>query len=336
MGTIKALVLLSGGLDSTLAIKVILEQGVDVEAINFVTPFCLCTPKGSCRHEARRVADEFGIKLKVINVAQEYIEMVKDPRHGYGRNMNPCIDCRIFMQKKAKEYMKEIDASFVITGEVLGQRPMSQRRDALAIIERDSGLKGLVLRPLSAKLLKPTIPEERGWVDRERLLEISGRSRKVQMDLAKEYKIGDYPCPAGGCLLTDSEFAKRMRDLLEHSALSLNDINLLKVGRHFRLSSWAKIVVGRDKEENGRLLRLAQAEDLVFKVVNFPGPITIARGSMRPEAIEKAAALTARYSKAKDLSQVKVCYEKLPEGEEKYLTIEPMKEKELALYRIGI
>ena len=334
MRKIKALALLSGGLDSTLAIKVMLEQGIEVEAINFITPFCLCTPKGSCRYEARRVTDEFGIELKVISVAQEYIEMVRDPRYGYGKNMNPCIDCRIFMQKKAKEYMKEVDASFIITGDVLGQRPMSQRRDALAIIERDSGLKGLVLRPLSAKLLNPTIPEERGWIDRERLLKISGRSRKVQMELAKEHNIGDYPCPAGGCLLTDPGFAKRMKDLLKHCHPSLNDINLLKVGRHFRLSSGDKIVVGRDKEENERLLGLAKADDLVFKVVNFPGPITIARGNMCPGAIEKAAAITARYCKAKCLSKIEVSYEKLPEGEEKYLTIEPMKEKELALYRL--
>lgn len=335
MRGIKALALLSGGLDSTLAIKVILEQGIDVEAVSFVTPFCLCTPKGSCRYEARRVADEFGIELKVINIAQEYIEMVKNPRYGYGKNMNPCIDCRIFMQKKAKEYMKEIGASFIITGEVLGQRPMSQRRDALAMIERDSGLKGLVLRPLSAKLLKPTIPEERGWVDRERLLEISGRSRKPQIRLAEELGVRDYPCPAGGCLLTDPGFAKRMRDLIKHKPdFTIKDVQLLKVGRHFRLSLSSKVIIGRNKEENERLLRLAKREDICFRPVEVKGPIGIGRGDFDRGAIFLASQIIARYSNGILEEKVKIAIENCPSGNTDFIIANRMDNGRLGDLRI--
>lgn len=335
MRKIKALALLSGGLDSTLAIKVILEQGIEVEAINFISPFCLCTPKGNCKHEARRVADKLGIKLKVINVTQEYIEMVKDPRYGYGKNLNPCLDCRIFMQKKAKEYMKKINASFVITGEVLGQRPMSQRRDALAIIERDSGLKGLVLRPLSAKLLKPTIPEERGRVDREKLLEISGRSRKIQMDLAKEYKIGDYLCPAGGCLLTDPGFAKRMGDLIEYKPdFTIKDIQLLKVGRHFRLTPEAKLIVGRNEKENKGLKSLAKEGDICFYPTKVKGPVGIGRGIFTKDILPIASSIVARYSDNDGNQKLEILYKWIPDSITSSIVALPAKEVELKDLRI--
>jgi len=210
------------------------------------------------------------------------------------------------MHKKAKEYMEKIGASFVVTGEVLGQRPMSQHRVALRMIEKESGLEGLVLRPLSAKLLPLTIPEIEGWVKRERLLEISGRSRKVQMALAESYEIKDYPCPAGGCLLTDSGFARRMKDLLSFAEVTLNDIELLKVGRHFRLSQKARLVVGRDKEENEKLFRLAKEDDICFRPVEVKGPIGIGRGSFNDNLVFLASQIVARYSDGALFHKVKI------------------------------
>ena len=248
----KALALLSGGLDSTLAVKVMLDQGIAVEALNFTSPFCTCTSKNAgCKSEAVRVAEEFGIPIKVMNKGIEYLEIVRQPRHGYGKGMNPCVDCRIFLLRKAKEYMAESGADFVITGEVLGQRPMSQRRDTLRVIERESGLEGLLLRPLSAKHFKPTIPEQEGWVDRGKLLAMEGRSRKAQMELAAELDVKNYPCPAGGCLLTELSFVSKIRDVFDHAdELNLRDFRLLKLGRHFRIGPRTKVLIGRDDAEN--------------------------------------------------------------------------------------
>ncbi len=328
----KALALLSGGLDSTLAIKVILEQGIDVGAVNFYTPFCVCNRKGSCKHEGRRVAEEFEIELKVINLSSEYLEIVKNPQHGYGKNLNPCIDCRILMLKQAKKLMEEKGASFLITGEVLGQRPMSQHLAALRIIEREGGLDGLVLRPLSAKLLPLSIPEKEGWVNREKLLEIRGRSRKPQIDLAFKYGIADYPCPAGGCLLTDRGFAQRMKDLMTHSEVTLNDVELLKTGRHFRLSLQTKLVVGRNEEENERLLRLARIDDICFEPVEVKGPIGIGRGDFDQTMICLASKIMARYSDGND--EVRIAYQTLPGGEIGSTTARPMKDMELQKVRI--
>jgi len=198
-----------------LAIKLILEQGVEVHALNFLTIFCTCTSKG-CMHQATKAAGELRVPLKVMNITKEYMEVVEKPKYGRGRNMNPCIDCRIFTFVKARDFMKEIGASFVITGEVLGERPMSQRRQAIEMIERKSGLEGLIVRPLSAKLFEPTMPEQEGIVDREKLLDIQGRMRTRQISLAKEKGINDYPCPAGGCLLTDRGFSNRLKDLFKY------------------------------------------------------------------------------------------------------------------------
>jgi len=328
----KGLVLLSGGLDSTLATKMLLEQGIELEAINFMTVFCTCTRKGSCKHEARRVADEFGVKLHVMNVTEEYLEVVKNPRYGYGSNMNPCIDCRIFMFKKAKEFMKTVGASFVVTGEVLGERPMSQRRDAIDLIEKRSGLKNLVLRPLSAWHFEPTLPEKEGIVKRDALLDIKGRSRKPQMALAKELGIDEYLCPAGGCLLTDPGFAKRMKDLVAHSECNVENIKLLKVGRHFRLNG-TKIVVGRNKDDNERMLNLAKEGDIVVKVKAFTGPTTVIRGNGASATIEQAAALTAGYSKGKNENTVTVEYRLFPEEKLEEVEIRPV-EKESSGFEI--
>lgn len=332
----KAIALLSGGLDSTLAAKIILEQGIELEALNFLTVFCNCTHRGETCLASKKAVEGLGIPLRVLNVSEEYLAVVKHPNHGYGRNMNPCIDCRIFMLKKAKEYMETSGASFMITGEVLGQRPMSQRREAMRLIEKEAGLEGFIVRPLSAKFLPATIPEERGWVDRERLLNISGRSRKPQIKMAEQFGIRDYPCPAGGCLLTDPGFARRMRDLMVHRPdFSLNDVHLLKIGRHFRLSPSIKLVVGRNEDDNQKIQAFSQDGDLLMMALGTPGPLALLRGGTGSEEIEKAAAITVRYGKAKDMKNVEVQYRRVGEDTDRSLWISPVSDGEIKECRIG-
>ena len=302
----KALALLSGGLDSTLAIRVIQKQGIEVIALNFVTVFCRCTSHGSCKLEAVKVSEKFGIPIKVINTTERFLELVKKPKFGYGKNMNPCIDCRINIFRIAGEYMREIGADFIITGEVLGQRPMSQRKEAMRLIDKEANLTGLVLRPLCAKHMEPTVPEKLGLVDREQLLQIRGRSRKNQIQLADVFQIKDYPCSAGGCLLTDPEFAHRMRDLVNVCDADVNDVNLLKVGRHFRLDPRTKIIVGRNEEDNGRIETLSREGDFLLTLVDLPGPLTLIRGEITEEKVQSAARLTARYGKSQVLPSAKV------------------------------
>ncbi len=332
----KAIALLSGGLDSTLAAKVVLEQGIELEALNFMTVFCTCTNRGASCLASQKAAVTLGIPLRVFNVSEEYLSIVKNPKHGYGSNMNPCIDCRIFILKKTKSYMEESGASFIITGEVLGQRPMSQRKEAMRLIEKEAGLEGFILRPLSAHLLPVTIPEREGWVDREKLLNIQGRSRKPQMKLAEEFGIRDYPCPAGGCLLTDPGFARRMKDLMEfHPDFSLNDVHLLKFGRHFRLTPKVKLIVGRNEEENRKIQTFAQERDILLKVYRIPGAISLLRGEWGQEELEKSAAITARYSKAKKDERVEVTYKKIGGNGSWSLIIFPLKDSEIEGWRIG-
>jgi len=293
----KALSLLSGGLDSILATRLILNQGIDVEAINFTNMFCSCKEESKC--EATEAAKQLGVPLKVVSVGNDYLRIVRKPKHGYGRNMNPCVDCKIFMLKKAKKYAKEIGAAFIFTGEVLGERPMSQHFKALKIIEEESGLKGRLLRPLSAKLLPETVVERKSLVKRDKLLGIRGRSRKPQIKLAKEFNITYYPSPAGGCLLTCKEFANRMRDLFRHrKRCSMAEVALLKVGRHFRLGE-NKIIVGRNEAENKVLTVKKARNDYYFEVPDVSGPTTVLQGLKTKKAIELAAALTACYSDAK-------------------------------------
>ncbi|MDR1536311.1 MAG: hypothetical protein LBU64_14685 [Planctomycetota bacterium] len=273
----KALLLLSGGLDSTLAGKILLEMGVRVEAVNFTSPFCRCTPKSFGCLAARSAADFLGIPVRVLAKGDDYLEVVKHPRHGRGRGMNPCLDCRIYTFRRARELLGETGSDFVATGEVLGQRPMSQRGDAMSLIERESGLAGLVVRPLSARLLPPSLPEQNGWLDRERLLAIQGRSRRDQISLARNYDLNDYPCPAGGCLLTDPEFAARLRDLLEHDpGCDFRAVRLLSLGRHFRLAPDLKAVVGRNQGENLRLEAAAGPGDwLLAPAEEVSGPTVL-------------------------------------------------------------
>lgn len=325
----KALALLSGGLDSTLAIRVIQEQGIEVIALNFVTVFCRCTSHGSCKLEAVKVSEKFGIPIKVINTTERFLELVKKPKYGYGKNMNPCIDCRINIFRIAGEYMREIGADFIITGEVLGQRPMSQRKEAMKIIDKDANLTGLVLRPLCAKHMEPTIPEKLGLVDRERLLKIRGRSRKNQIQLADVFQIKDYPCSAGGCLLTDPEFAHRMRDLVNTSDANVNDVNLLKVGRHFRLDSETKVIVGRNEEDNARVTSLSKEGDMLLSLVDMPGPFTLLRGKITEDKILTAARITARYTKSQELPLAKISVKQVGNGAaERIMEIAPMSQEE--------
>ena len=293
----KALGLLSGGLDSTLAVKLMLERGIEVEALNFVTPFCLCR-KGGCG--AAEAAKTFNIPLKMVSAGTDYLRIIRKPKYGYGKNMNPCVDCRIFMLKKAKKHAQLIKAEFIFTGEVLGQRPMSQHRGALDLIERKAGLKGKIVRPLSGRLLPKTKAEEKGFVDKQVLLDITGRSRKRQLELVKQFNIENYPCAGGGCLLTDREFANKLRDLFEHKKrVTLKDVNSLKVGRHFRFEE-NKIIVGRNETENGILFRNKHKTDYYFEVPNCGSPTTILKGPKTKQAIEKAASLTAFHSDKKE------------------------------------
>lgn len=332
----KAIALLSGGLDSTLAAKIVMEQGIELEALNFLTVFCTCTNRGETCLASQKVVKTLGIPLKVFNVSNEYLNVVKDPKHGYGSNMNPCIDCRIFMLKKAKVYMEEAEASFIVTGEVLGQRPMSQRRDAMRLIEKEAGLEGYIIRPLSAKFLPATIPEKEGWINRENLLGIQGRSRKPQMKLADHYGIRDYPCPAGGCLLTDPQFANRMKDLMLYNPnFSLNDVHLLKIGRHFRLSHNLKLVVGRNKEDNKKIQTFAQEEDILLKALHHPGPLSLLRGEPNGIEIEKAASITVRYGKAKDLKSVEVLYKKGNEDSYRSISVISIPDEKIRDLMIG-
>jgi len=326
----KALALLSGGLDSTLAIKLIMDQGVLVEAISFISPFCTCGDGDSCA--AVKAASRLGVKLKLVNLGEDYLEVVKNPRFGYGKNLNPCIDCRIFMLKKAKKYAEEIQADFIFTGEVLDQRPKSQRLRTLALIEREAGLEGKLLRPLSAKLLPETEAERKGWVDRSLLLGLRGRSRRKQMALAETLEIGDYPCPAGGCLLTDPIFCEKLRDLLKYDKdLRLRSVTLLRIGRHFRLGP-NKIIVGRNQEENRRLMTLKAPEDYYFEVPNYGSPITLLLGPRSEEAIKTAASITARYSDAPG-EPILVKYGR--SDLESSIVVSPAQDKELDELRIG-
>lgn len=326
----KALVLLSGGLDSILALRLVLDQGVDVEAIHFVSFF---SPGGFAA--ARRIARRFGVPLTAVNFSGDLIEILRGPRHGFGKNANPCIDCRIAEMKRAAERMGRAGASFLVTGEVVGERPMSQRREALRLIDQEAGVAGTVLRPLSAKLLDPTRPEQEGIIDREKLHAIEGRSRLPQMELAGRFGIEDYPSPAGGCLLTDPAFGKKMLDLIRHKpGFDANDAHLLKMGRHFRLSPTAKVLVGRDEKDNDRIVTFARGGDVLLEAADVPGPMSLLRGADDPVAVETAAALTLRHMKVASRSSMKVNY-RTKSGEKRgVLVASPIADKEMERMRI--
>jgi tRNA-specific 2-thiouridylase len=331
----KAVALLSGGLDSSLAVRMMLEQGIDVEAVAIKTPFCDFDCGKGCGQRVKEVADELGIKLKTVYFGEEYLRMLKNPKHGYGSGMNPCIDCRGMMYNAAKEHMKKTNADFVITGEVLFQRPMSQNNRALHIIEKDTGMECKVLRPLSAKHLPPTDAEKMGLINRENMGDIKGRSRKGQLMLAKHFGISEPPNAAGGCLLTDPAFSKRVKDILEHcdGIPTLNDIELLKVGRHFRITHYAKFVVGRNKDENEVIKGLAAEGDIVIEVKDYVGPTSILRCKNYDQSlVVKCAEIAVRYSDAPrhDFSKVSITVN----GDKSEVTVMPAEIRTIEMMRI--
>ncbi len=338
----KAVALISGGLDSLLAAKTVIEQGVHVEGINFFTGFCVeghthairkkdkAKPK---RNNALWSAEQLGIKLHIIDVIEEYKDVLINPKHGYGANMNPCLDCKIFMVQKAKEWIKENDFDFIITGEVIGQRPMSQRKDTMPVIARESGADDLLLRPLCAKNLPETLPEREGWVNRDQLFDFSGRTRKPQMALADEFGFVDFAQPAGGCcFLTDKSYSDKLVDLWTvrgHKEYELDDIMLLKVGRHIRPNKNFKVIVAREDGE-GRFMQGYKKEFINMNCSSHRGPLTLVDGTPSEEDLLLAAQLTARYGQGRDAKIVDVMIRQ-KDGSEKIVQVKPLKANELPL-----
>ncbi|MBC8316775.1 MAG: thiamine biosynthesis protein [Desulfobulbaceae bacterium] len=299
-----AIALFSGGLDSILACRVIASQGIRVQAVKFVTPFFDDDILKDIETYQRTVHSKYGIDVIAKDITESYIELLNNPPHGFGKNFNPCIDCKILMVHKAVEMMDEIGASFVITGEVVGQRPMSQRKDTLRVIERDSLTDGILLRPLCAKNLPPTQPEIDGIVDREQLHSFSGRGRSQQIELAKSFGITDYPNPAGGCKLTDPNLSKRIKAYYnEAEVVNAADIRFLLVGRQFRLPGGGWVSLGRQEDENIQIAELCIDGDILLNDVDWPGPTALLRHCSTPEDIKLAAALVARFGRKKPPGQ---------------------------------
>ena len=300
--------LFSGGLDSALAILLMLKQDIEVTALTFMTHFgCDLGDRSSCGGNPYPAAEKFGFNVKLMHLGQKFVDIVEKPKFGRGKNMNVCVDCRILMLSEAREYMELIGADFVITGEVLGQRPFSQLKDKLHLTLREARLEGKLLRPLSAKMLEPTEAELSGLVDREQLEAITGRSRKRQLELASEFGLEDYPTPASGCLLTDEGYSNRLRDLLAHAdRLTFEDLNLLRIGRHFRLDANTKLIVGRNERDNKMLMAYRKPEHIHLEVLGFGSPVTLLIGNASDDNLRKAAMITARYSSRRSESEVDV------------------------------
>jgi tRNA U34 2-thiouridine synthase MnmA/TrmU len=322
----KAVSLFSGGLDSQLAVCLMRDQGIDVLAINFTSPFFGSDPR------FKKAAADLGIEYQEMEVGSEYLDVLKKPKYGFGKHMNPCIDCHAFMFRKAGTLMHEYGASFLVTGEVLGERPMSQNKNALGLVEKLSGYQGYILRPLSALLLEPTIAEKEGWVDRNLLLDISGRGRSRQMELADHYGLKDYPTPAGGCLLTQENFGRRLKRLMTiKPEAGLDEMEILKVGRHFYLDDDLLLVVGRNHNENERLNDLVQGGDVLLKVTDRPGPLGLVRliGPGEIANVNTAAAIVSRYSDARDLSQAQILVSKPGTDYSQIISVTPMPANEV-------
>lgn len=329
-----AIALFSGGLDSALAVLLMLKQNIEVTAITFMTHFgCDLGDRSSCGSNPYPAAEKFGFNVKLMHLGNKFVDIVKNPQFGRGKNMNPCTDCRILMLQEGKEFMEMVNADFIITGEVMGQRPMSQVRNKLFLVEKQTGLRGKLLRPLSAKLLPETSMELSGMIDRNQLEGISGRSRKRQMEMAKEFGLEDYPSPASGCLLTDSNYSMRLRDLLSHTdQISFEDLNLLQVGRHFRLDPETKVIVGRDEKENRSLMAQKKPHHLLVEATDIGSPITLLIGNLSEDNKKKAAQITARFSSAKKLPSVEVSLG--DEDQSSLIDVSPLQNEELDLVRI--
>ena len=334
--------LLSGGLDSALAAKVVQAAGADVTCLHFFTGFCVAGHNSRVGRKDRpvgnhalQVAAEAGIPVELVDISDDYLPMVMRPKHGYGRNMNPCIDCRLFMIDRAHRYMQDVGADFVFTGEVIGQRPMSQMRQTMQMIERESGLEGRLLRPLSAKLLEPTLPEREGWIDREKLCGFHGRSHRPQLELAAGFGLTEYMQPAGGCcFLTDEAYSRKLRDLVDNMGeerLSMDDVYVLGVGRHFRLSPQLRIVVGRDEVENAFLEYYGKTH-WSARAADCTGPTVIVMGEMDEPRAATVAAVVARYCKARDQASVRVEFQR--NGESRTIDAAPLADAALDEMRI--
>lgn len=318
----KAVALYSGGLDSLLSILVVKQQQIEISAFKFLTGFV-----SPLQEEDLLLADRFGFELKEMDIREKFIELLKNPKHGYGKNLNPCIDCKIIMLKEAKELMNAYKASFVITGEVVSQRPMSQKKDILIHIEKEASLNGVIVRPLSAKLLPPSKPEIEGILDRDRLYDIWGRGRKAQINLAYKLGLEKLPQPSGGCLLTDPLFCKKVKDLIEHEELTVENAELLKIGRHFRLSQKCKAIVGRDERENEILLNSKRGK-LIYPF-DFKGPAILILNDCSQEDMDKACAIGVYYSKKKE--NLMVIQDREKRTEKNYKAID---KEEILKYRI--
>jgi tRNA-uridine 2-sulfurtransferase len=331
----KAIALISGGLDSMLAAKTVMEQGVHVEGINFFTGFCVEGHTHAIREKDRVkpkrnnslwVAEQLGIKLHIVDVIEEYKKVLINPKHGYGANMNPCLDCKIFMVGKAKQWIVENNFDFIITGEVIGQRPMSQRKATMPIVAKESGADDLLLRPLCAKNLPATLPEREGWVDREKLHDITGRSRKPQMSMAEKFGIDDYAQPAGGCcFLTDKSYSAKLVDLWkarDSKDYELDDVMLLKVGRHIRPKSHFKMIVAREEGE-GRFMQGYKRDYVSMLCASHSGPLVLLDGSPSAEDLYLAASIAARYGQGRDAEQVDMAIME-KDGSERTIQVKPL------------
>ncbi len=318
----KAIALYSSGLDSLLSILLVKKQKIEIIAIKFLTGF-----GKQVKEWEINLSQKIGFKLKEIDITEKFLDIVKNPKYGYGKNLNPCIDCKILMLKEAKKRMQEYGASFIITGEVLGQRPMSQRKEIFSLMEKETSLHGLILRPLSAKLLPPTEPEIQKVVDRGLFYDIWGRTRKPQLTLAKKFGIEKIPQPAGGCLLTDPFFCRKVKDLIEHDELNVKNTELLRIGRHFRISHNCKAIAGRNEIENKILLN--NYDGIFLYPLDFKGPVVVLLGLCTERELQIAASLCVHYSKRKKSEIV------IKEGEtEQIKTFNAITEEEIVKYRI--
>ncbi|MEA3489625.1 MAG: tRNA 4-thiouridine(8) synthase ThiI [Candidatus Omnitrophota bacterium] len=328
----KAIALISGGLDSLLAAKVVKEQGVEVLGVAFVMS-AVSTDVKTAAGQIREAAEDARIPVRVIDVSEKFLSVLRTPEYGYGSNINPCIDCKIFMLREAKGIMEREGASFVITGEVLGERPMSQNRNSLDLIKKMSFLGERLLRPLSAKSMKETIPEKEGVVDREKLLDIKGRSRKPQLALAEKFAIHKFSAPGASCLLTDPEFAGRVKDLMNKNRLTADNVDLLKYGRHFRLDEETKAVVGRDERDNTGIMALKKEDDVMLRLKGLPGPYVLLRGRPGPGNIAKAAALVVSHSKFREKKKIPVEFWKA-RNDKKIIETGPITREEIGSLRV--
>ena len=321
---LKAVLLCSGGLDSIISLHFLVSKGIEVIALLIITPFCNLT-EDKVYQSMMYNTSRLGVHTKVVELKEEYLEILRNPKYGFGKAANPCVDCHILMLKQAKKVLEEENADFIVTGDVVNQRPFSQKKIRLKTIDRDADVEGLVLRPLSGKILPQTVPEEKGWIKREDLFNINGRGRTSQITIAKAYEIEKYPLPAGGCVLTDPEFARRFKDLKKFSPdFNLEDIALLRYGRHFRLDPQSKLIISRRQQENDLILRTVSEDTILCRVVEHKGPLGVYIGDLSISAIERAASYIAMYSKSPRNILTEVRFWNIEESFDKTVKTKPL------------